>query len=134
MLHVMDTCIVCNTSENKDALGTVKRRLMLRIMDTCIACSTSENKDALGVNATTCAAYGGQLHCLQYLREQGCPWNETATEFIVRIAEKILSADGLDIYLTLLCDLVHCQAPGYLRILDMPLYVEYCNASSPWLK
>ena len=78
--------------------------------------------------APTNAAQNGHLQCLQYLREQGCPWNEPATEAITRIAEKPLTANELDIYMNLLCDLVNCQVPGYQRILNMPLYIEYTRS------
>ena len=78
--------------------------------------------------ATAYAARNGHLQCLQYLREQGCPWNEPATEAITRIAEKPLTANELDIYMNLLCDLVNCQVPGYQRILNMPLYIEYTRS------
>ena len=80
------------------------------------------------------AAHNRHFHCLRYLSEQGCPWSESTTKAVACIAKKPLAADEIDMYMNLLCDLVNCQAPGYQRILDMPLYIEYCNASSPWLK
>ena len=84
--------------------------------------------------ASEAAADYGNLHCLDYLTEQGCPWSITATAHTICNAEGAVLNNDIDIYMRILFRLVDNKVPDYEHILDMPLYVEYCNASSPWLK